>query len=1434
LKRPALRVAIQIVALLGLAGLTLLVVGPVRAEVERRIDALKTEAIAGIERTIGRRISYSSISPSVLRYLTVDDLVVHGRADEPADLITVGRLRVYYRPLDLIRGSLSEAFDEIRIENTTLTVDTRRDSDLVALFSDFAGSREAGGESSLIPDNLTLSGRSIELRVASNLGIARVDNLFFSSNAVDDVVSFRGEADVELLATSVSVEVGELTGRVQAQGTVDLNARTALLDLAIPSLSSDAFTLNDQVFQVSYQSDVLEARKVRDRNPVDLYVRFQPDPMEAYVRVLSDGYRLGELVQLRGQYEPLNSYLQGPVSGQASATITESGVTYAGSVFTRVVDLPVPDGDLTVTFSGDRDRIEVDMLDYRTEFGEVAFEGDVQLSPLRPRGRVTLRNVVYGGIAPLSVSGTVDSYGDTVVVNTNRFTYAGVGIEDLYGLFTLGPSLVVEAAVSIQGDRRLEVSSTLDSGGGIRRFAVDARSIRPDELQRIQQAVVPTLQLPDISFLPDSMVVDTRLNGDLTSGLTLSVPAFYAVDSESPSNQVAFALEYAEDRIEVRNATVSYSGYDGSGNFAADLERDGTVVFESDVVVEGIPYEFTGVYRPGNELEIRGLYDVNASFSFGDNEDLLFDASGDIPVPLGSGTLVSLRFDGEGSVRSLDDWAIRVRELTAGGLPYLSVGDSVVSVAGDFNPAGAQLASVSYRDAYSTLQGTGSVRWVIPGQWPPEDLTGSVELVLTDSTGAETYAGAASVTGEVYAVSAVFTELPLLRVGVSGIEGSVSGRIDAEGPADELSATIVATLNEGRFNGDLVEISGVVNLDPETVTLQDVNGRYVRTRFENLNGALSLADGAVRLEGSLAQPGDSGDTVVGLSASGEFLAPGQSVSDLLMSDFRGRAVVSGIPVRNDLPEDWQFALDRSAGAISIAGGPQDALTGRIEQDGSFRLSLAEPVPLQFNAVGRLSDGAIEADLIDVRADVEKLWRIVQSPDFNFVSGIAEGSLRIVGPVNDPDFYGTLLATNVTATVGVIPDLMGPARTFLVFNEKVLSIRETVAPVGPARATVRAALTLDRWLPDQYRVWIDTLPGSPVRVVNDFGGVEIDGLADGSLVLSGGAETLLIEGNVTGSQMFITLSEVEDTVPGSTADGDLIADVLVTAGSGIQFLWPSDAFPILRGFAGAGETVRITHRRSSGTHSVVGEVDIQGGEVYYFDRSFYIKEGRMVFDEDESGFDPLLSVNAEIREVSSDGPLTIFLASDERPLSEFTPRWRSEPPLPEAEIIALLGGNVFVTDSGELINLSQAVLLTSDLFSQFGIITGFENSVRDTLGLDLFSVRTQLFQNLFQGVIDQGPPLDNEVPSLGQYLNNTTLFLGKYLGTDLFLELLVQLRETDPVEAPARTLAGIAVDSELSLEWQTPFFLLEWSFFPRDPSSLFLADNTISFAWEYSY
>jgi hypothetical protein len=296
------------------------------------------------------------------------------------------------------------------------------------------------------------------------------------------------------------------------------------------------------------------------------------------------------------------------------------------------------------------------------------------------------------------------------------------------------------------------------------------------------------------------------------------------------------------------------------------------------------------------------------------------------------------------------------------------------------------------------------------------------------------------------------------------------------------------------------------------------------------------------------------------------------------------------------------------------------------------------------------------------------------------------------------------------------------------------------------------------------------------------------------------------------------------------------NLTLNTGRGVEFLWPSNNFPVLRGFAATGEEISLYYS-DAGAESfrLQGNVGIQGGQLFNFERSFYLREGEIAFDESGEEFDPRVSVRAEIREVSNEGPVEIYLIAENSPLSNFSPRFESDPPLTDVEILAILGGNIFAGGDTDVLELSNALLLTSDIAFQFGIMRGIESTIREALNLDLFSVRSSLFQNLVRGVIDEpADPLDNVSPSLGQYLDNTTVFVGRYLGTDLFLEALVQLRSSNPFESNLGALGGLEVESEISLDFETPLFLLEWNFFPRNPEDLFVTDNSFTFSWEFSY
>jgi hypothetical protein len=642
------------------------------------------------------------------------------------------------------------------------------------------------------------------------------------------------------------------------------------------------------------------------------------------------------------------------------------------------------------------------------------------------------------------------------------------------------------------------------------------------------------------------------------------------------------------------------------------------------------------------------------------------------------------------------------------------------------------------------------------------------------------------------------------------------------------------SVENGLYNTDGFTASARISGTPQRIRLSGGDFTYLTHRFRNIRGSLNAESDAVSLTAVYEDMRPQFDTTfdVGLSGSLQGELESQPLSEI---PFSGTVALTGMPMEEPLGSNWSFAVTRDQTGLRVRGAPRNAITGTIDPEGRFELSLGAPLPLRLDARGTLSEGQIEATLTSGVAEVGRLPTLFDWDSVSFHGGTVEGGLRIVGAVNDPDIYGTLTAKELAGRAVYVPEEIGPTRVNLVFQEKILEIRETVAPAGDARATVTGSLILNRWVPEEYEISITSPEENPVHVDYNFSGVVVDGYAIGSVTIHGTRTRVDITGDIRAWNTSITLGEMPSQEPSANAPYNSTVDVTARTGSRVEFSWPTRDFPVVRAIAQTSETLSIQADTDTESFSLEGTVGIQGGEIFYLDRSFYIREGEILFNEDEEQIDPRLSVRAELREITSEGDTRITLAVDNSRLSQFSPRFESSPPLTDAEIAAVLGRGLVSSNQRENLGLSTAVRLPSDLAIQFGLINSFENRVQDAFNLDLFSVRTQVFQRLAFGALQGSTyPLDNSAPSLGEYLDNTTVFMGKYLGSDLFLELLLQLRSSNPLSQDIQRLGGLEVDSELSIEWQTPFFLLDWNFFPRNPETLFVTDNTFEFSWEFSY
>jgi len=248
------------------------------------------------------------------------------------------------------------------------------------------------------------------------------------------------------------------------------------------------------------------------------------------------------------------------------------------------------------------------------------------------------------------------------------------------------------------------------------------------------------------------------------------------------------------------------------------------------------------------------------------------------------------------------------------------------------------------------------------------------------------------------------------------------------------------------------------------------------------------------------------------------------------------------------------------------------------------------------------------------------------------------------------------------------------------------------------------------------------------------------------------------------------------------------------------------------------------------------VVVKGGEIFYFRRNFYLQDGILVFNENQDRFDPILNARAVIREVDENGELVrIYLVADNMSLLNFNPRFESEPFKSNQDIMALLGGNLFDSqDNNELLN--NAIMLTSDVVSQFGFFQNLQDSVMKNLRLDMFSLRSQIVPNLIRDKFlpDEQRQYMNDA-SLAKYLDNTTLFIGKYFGNNFFLQGIIQMDYYGSSIDNLYFYPKFNIDTEVTLEWKSPVALIELSLYPDflDPSDP-LITSSLSLSWSFSY
>jgi translocation and assembly module TamB len=349
-------------------------------------------------------------------------------------------------------------------------------------------------------------------------------------------------------------------------------------------------------------------------------------------------------------------------------------------------------------------------------------------------------------------------------------------------------------------------------------------------------------------------------------------------------------------------------------------------------------------------------------------------------------------------------------------------------------------------------------------------------------------------------------------------------------------------------------------------------------------------------------------------------------------------------------------------AVSVAGVPLQS-EGRVHA--SFDHSVIRLDP--FHITGAETDLHAEGSLslkdkqqLDFAARGAINLKVAQTLDRNLTaSGDAAFQVEAHGPLMNPALQGRIDFKNAALSLEDIPNGLSQLNGSLEFNQNRLEVRSLTAMSGGGQ------LTLGGYLAYQHGLYADiTATGSGIRIRYPEG---ISSLADAQLHLQGVQNNLRLFGEVMITRFTISpdldvaalaqqTEAVETIAPLDAPSNHIRLDVHIASSPQLNF---QNAYAKLAG------NVDLHLRGTVASPSLLGRISITEGSALLAGTRYDLQRGDIFFTNPVR-IQPSIDLNATAR--VEDYDITLGLHGTPQKMNV---TYRSDPPLPEADVVALL-------------------------------------------------------------------------------------------------------------------------------------------------------------------
>ncbi len=501
----------------------------------------------------------------------------------------------------------------------------------------------------------------------------------------------------------------------------------------------------------------------------------------------------------------------------------------------------------------------------------------------------------------------------------------------------------------------------------------------------------------------------------------------------------------------------------------------------------------------------------------------------------------------------------------------------------------------------------------------------------------------------------------------------------------------------------------------------------------------------------------------------------------------------------------------------------------------------------FSAYGSLAMNDFGLIIEDIHLPLNLLNRTFLKPIFSFLDGTIQGELFIGGNREAIRPYGQLYVNSSRMELFWLPEDIITMKNVSVTIDGTRAVSPKI-PFFSTNTTTgktvegygRLGASFDGLTLLNYEIHADS-EDEMLYVWIPMQGFDVDirTYASGTFNLFGvGFETWL-SGDVTIQDTTISLG-IQDLPYWYVANNLTTTDFSVVTGRNVSFFYPNTPNPFIQATITENQEIHFSYDHIIDEFIIDGNLSFRSGEFYYFQKNFFITEGSLSLHTDAlSGVNtiqPSINLRAKLTDFDSQGDrVDIYLVLRESSLTNLNPQFESTPPKDTNEILEILGQSILPTGAYGEVNLYSVASLAAaatDVAERLGYLqtsqtTQLTESIRTSLGLDMFSIRSNILQNILIDALP-GSSLATISP-LARYLNNTTIFMGKYIGEQYFLQALLHLTASEKRKITRSFISpDLSLDLELSLDWQNPVGTFSFFTQPNELSFINILD-TIGFS-----